>query len=153
MNLFDGKKSRVAAEAIATLEAISKSLAVIEFTPQGMILTANPNFCGAVGYDLTEIVGQHHRMFAEPSYASSSEYRAFWERLGRGEFDAGEYKRLAKGGREIWIRATYNPVFDATVKVIKIVKFASDVTAEKLVNCPRYPNRRPSSSSRCPVKS
>ncbi|MFY8032065.1 MAG: methyl-accepting chemotaxis protein, partial [Devosia sp.] len=109
------------------------SLAVIEFTPQGTILTANPNFCGAVGYDLTEIVGQHHRMFAEPSYASSAEYRAFWERLGHGEFDAGEYKRLAKGGREIWIRATYNPVFDATGKVIKIVKFASDVTAEKLV--------------------
>ncbi len=133
MNLFDGKKSRVAAEAIATLEAISKSLAVIEFTPQGTILTANPNFCGAVGYDLTEIVGQHHRMFAEPSYASSAEYRAFWERLGRGEYDAGEYKRLAKGGREIWIRATYNPVFDASGKVTKIVKFASDVTAEKLV--------------------
>ena len=132
MGLFDGKAAKAAAEMAATLAAISKSQAVIEFTPDGTILTANENFCKTIGYTLDEIAGQHHRMFVEPAYAASADYKAFWERLGRGEFDAGEYKRIGKGGKEVWIQASYNPVFDARGKVLKIVKFAADVTAQKL---------------------
>ena len=113
------------------LEAISRSQAVIEFDTKGTILTANDNFLGALGYTLAEIKGQHHSMFATPEYRSSPEYRAFWDKLGRGEFDAGQYKRIAKGGREIWIQASYNPVFDASGKPVKVVKFATDITATK----------------------
>ena len=82
----------------ATLEAISKSQAVIEFNLDGTILTANDNFCKALGYQLDEIVGQHHRMFVDPAEAGSSQYREFWERLRAGQFDAAEYKRIGKGG-------------------------------------------------------
>ena len=114
------------------LAAISKAQAVIEFDLKGNILTANENFCAALGYRLDEIQGKHHSMFAEPAYAASSEYRAFWEKLGRGEFDAGQYKRLAKGGREIWIQASYNPIFDMNGIPFKVVKYATDITANKL---------------------
>ncbi len=116
----------------ATLEAISKSQAMIEFSPDGTVLTANANFLAVLGYELSEVEGKHHRMFVEPAYAASAEYQAFWESLRRGVFDAAEYKRLGKGGKEIWIQATYNPVFDARGKVAKVVKFATDVTARKL---------------------
>ncbi|MEY3251382.1 MAG: hypothetical protein RL227_355, partial [Pseudomonadota bacterium] len=119
------------ADAKGKLEAISRSQAVIEFDTKGTILTANENFLGALGYTLAEIKGQHHSMFATPEYRSSPEYRAFWDKLGRGEFDAGQYKRITKGGREIWIQASYNPVFDASGKPVKIVKFATDITAAK----------------------
>ena len=112
------------------LAAISKSQAVIEFTIDGRILNANPNFLGALGYTLEELKGQHHSMFCEPAYRQSPEYRAFWERLGRGEFDAGQYKRIAKGGREIWIQASYNPILNADGKPFKVVKYATDVTAQ-----------------------
>jgi methyl-accepting chemotaxis protein len=118
----------------ATLEAISKSQAVIEFDLDGTVITANENFLGAVGYRLEEIVGQHHRMFVEPHYAESAEYRGFWERLRRGEFDAAEYKRIGKGGKEIWIQASYNPVHGPDGKPMKVVKFASDVTAQKMAS-------------------
>ncbi len=94
--------------------ALSKSQAMIQFDLTGKILTANENFCQALGYNLQEIVGQHHRMFCAPDYVQTQEYRDFWARLGRGEFDANAYKRVAKGGREIWIQATYNPVFQAS---------------------------------------
>jgi len=114
------------------LEAISKSQAVIEFNMDGTIITANDNFLATTGYQLEEIKGQHHSMFAEPDYASSAEYKQFWQKLNNGEFDSGEYKRLAKGGREIWIQATYNPIFDASGRAIKVVKFASDITEQKL---------------------
>lgn len=114
------------------LDAISKSQAVIEFETSGIILWANENFLSAVGYTLEEIKGQHHSMFADPEYARSEEYRFFWEKLRRGEFDAGEYRRLAKGGREIWIQASYNPIIDKNGTVIKVKKFASDITAQKL---------------------
>ncbi|MFY8299672.1 methyl-accepting chemotaxis protein [Pseudoalteromonas sp. SS15] len=114
------------------LQAISKSQAVIEFNMDGTIITANDNFLATTGYQLEEIKGQHHSMFAEPNYASSGEYKQFWQKLNNGEFDSGEYKRLAKGGREIWIQATYNPIFDASGRVIKVVKFASDITEQKL---------------------
>lgn len=116
------------------IDAIRKSQAVIEFNLDGTILNANENFLKAVGYRLEEIRGQHHRMFVEPKLAQSSEYRDFWARLGRGEFESGEYKRIGKGGREIWIQASYNPIFDVNGKPFKVVKYASDVTAQKLRN-------------------
>ncbi len=125
--------SRAAAgdPANATLAAISRAQALIEFSLDGTILTANANFLAVVGYELGEIVGRHHRMFAEPAYAQSPQYLQFWERLRRGEFDAGEYRRLGKDGREIWIQASYNPVLDAAGKPVKIVKIAVDITARK----------------------
>jgi len=112
------------------LDAISKTQAIIEFDLKGNVLTANENFCKALGYGLNEIVGRHHSVFCEPAYAATSEYREFWTRLGRGEYDAGVYKRLAKGSREIWIQASYNPVFKGG-KPFKVAKFAADITAAK----------------------
>ena len=112
------------------LAAIGRSQAVIEFDLKGNILTANENFCQAVGYRLEEIKGRHHSLFVEPAYRDSSEYRAFWERLGQGQFDSGQYKRIGQGGREIWIQASYNPIFDMNGKPFKVVKYASDVTAQ-----------------------
>ncbi|NBW13807.1 MAG: methyl-accepting chemotaxis protein [Caulobacteraceae bacterium] len=112
--------------------AIERSQAVIEFELDGRITTANENFLTALGYSLSEIQGQHHSMFVDPAERSGPEYQAFWSRLGRGEFDAGQYKRLGKGGREIWIQASYNPVFDADGKPVKVVKFATDITAQKV---------------------
>ena len=111
--------------------AIDMSLAVIEFTPDGNILRANDNFCHCLGYELTEIVGRHHAMFVAPDDAQSAEYRAFWEKLGRGEHDAGSYLRFGKGGREVFIQATYNPIKNARGRVYKVVKLASDVTAAR----------------------
>lgn len=116
------------------IQAISRSQAVIEFELDGTIITANENFLNAMGYTLAEVQGKHHRMFADPSYAQSPAYRDFWARLGRGEFDAGEYKRLAKGGREIWIQASYNPIFDMNGKPFRVVKYATDITAQKMKN-------------------
>jgi len=115
-----------------TLTALSQSLAIIEFDPHGKILTANPNFCAAIGYELSEIVGQNHSMFVDPEYVRSPEYREFWAKLGRGEFDAREYKRIGKSGREIWIQASYNPVKNSRGVVTKVVKQATDITGEKL---------------------
>lgn len=117
-----------AAEFNSLWSAIDRSQAVIEFNLDGTILRANQNFLDALGYRLEEIAGQHHRIFCDAEYASSMSYRQFWEKLGRGEFDAGQYKRLGKGGREVWIQATYNPIFNAEGKPYKVVKFASDVT-------------------------
>ncbi len=114
------------------VDAINKSQAVIEFAMDGTIQHANENFLKAMGYSLDEIRGQHHSMFAEPAYAQSSEYREFWEKLRRGEFDAGQYRRLGKGGREIWIQASYNPVLDGKGKPVKVVKFATDITQQKV---------------------
>jgi methyl-accepting chemotaxis protein len=114
------------------IEAISKSQAVIEFTMDGIIENANDNFLNAMGYSLNEVKGQHHSIFVEQSYKNSNEYRQFWQALNRGEFSAGEFKRLAKNGKEIWIQASYNPIFDLNGKPIKVVKYASDITAQKL---------------------
>jgi methyl-accepting chemotaxis protein len=116
------------------LEALGRSLAIIEFAPDGKILSANENFCRAMGYDLAEIRGRHHSMFVDPDFARSDEYRLFWEKLGRGEFDAKEYKRLGKGGKEVWIQASYNPVRNSKGAVVKVVKQATDITAAKLKN-------------------
>lgn len=111
--------------------AINRSQAVIEFTLDGKILNANENFLAAIGYALIEIEGQHHSMFVEPAERASPEYRAFWAKLARGDFDSGQYKRIAKGGREIWIQASYNPVFDSAGRPVKVVKFATDITEQK----------------------
>src|SRR5438132_1508750 len=118
----------------AVLQALGRSLALIEFDSSGRILMANDNFCKAMGYELAEIQGRHHSMFVEPEYAKSADYKAFWAKLGRGEYDAREYKRLGKGGREVWIQASYNPVLGAGGGVSKVVKAATDITAEKLRN-------------------
>ena len=118
----------------ATLDAIGRSLAIIEFDPTGRILSANENFCKTLGYQASEILGQHHSLFVEPEYVRSPEYREFWAKLGRGEFDAREYRRIGKGGRNVWIQASYSPVIDSRGKVLKVVKVASDITQTKLRN-------------------
>ena len=112
------------------LAAINKAQAVIEFTLDGTVLTANENFLKTLGYSLAEIKGQHHGMFVDAAYRQSPDYRIFWEKLGRGEFDAGQYKRIGKGGKEIWIQASYNPILDADGRPMKVVKYATDVTAQ-----------------------
>ncbi|MBB3977779.1 methyl-accepting chemotaxis protein [Rhizobium azooxidifex] len=119
------------ADARAILSAMDRSQAIIEFDMNGKILSANENFCKAMGYELAEIIGQQHRIFVEPQFAASAEYRAFWERLGRGAFDRQQYRRLGKGGREVWIEASYNPVLRGG-KPYKVVKFATDITDIKL---------------------
>lgn len=113
-------------------QALNRVQAIIEFSLDGKVLTANENFLKTLGYELEEIKGKHHRMFCEEQFVSSIQYRQFWDKLGRGEFDSGEYKRLGKNGKEVWIFASYNPVFDDHGKVVKVVKFASDITATKL---------------------
>ncbi len=112
-------------------QSLSRSSAIIEFEPTGIILKANENFLAAMGYTLAEIVGKHHRMFVKKSYANSVEYQSFWKSLAAGEFLEGEFCRVAKNGKDIWIQASYNPVLDADNKVVKIVKIASDITARK----------------------
>ena len=110
------------------VSAISKAQAVIEFDMQGNVLDANDNFLAVMDYDLSDIQGEHHRMFCEPEYASSTEYKKFWQKLNRGEFDAGRYKRLGNHGKVVWIQATYNPILDLNGKPYKVVKFAIDIT-------------------------
>ena len=119
---------RKAADNAGRLEALSRAEAVIEFGVDGTILDANDNFLDAMGYRLEEIKGQHHRMFVEPGYARSQDYADFWKALARGEFKAAEFKRIGKGGREVHIQASYNPIFDMDGKVMKVVKFATDIT-------------------------
>ncbi|QNQ99146.1 chemotaxis protein [Pseudomonas oryzihabitans] len=123
-----------AAEFAGKMAAIDRAQAVIEFDLHGNILTANENFLSALGYSLDEVRGKHHRIFCEPEHARSPGYRLFWEKLGRGDFDAGLYKRRASDGRQVWIQATYNPILDAEGKPYKVVKFASDVTETQLRN-------------------
>jgi methyl-accepting chemotaxis protein len=111
------------------IAAISKAQAVIEFTLDGKVIGANNNFLKVLGYSLGEIKGQHHAMFVEAGYRQSPEYRLFWEKLGHGEYEAGQYKRIGKGGTEVWIQASYNPIMDADGKPFKVVKYATDITA------------------------
>lgn len=119
-------------DAKAVLNAIGRSLGLIEFDPKGVVLDANENFCAVIGYSLEEIKGRHHSMFVPPDYARSVECKDFWDKLRRGEFDAREYKCIGKDGREIWIQASYNPVLDSRGGVIKVVKVAADVTETKM---------------------
>jgi len=113
------------------MAAISKAQAVIEFELDGTIRTANENFCAAVGYERSEIVGKHHSLFVTKEERSSQAYKLFWERLGRGELDSGQYQRVAKGGRTLWLQASYNPVLDPKGRPFKVVKYATDITAQK----------------------
>jgi len=130
--MLQWRNNPAAANAIAQATAIGKSQAVIEFNLDGTIVTANQNFLNALGYRLDEIQGKHHSMFVEPGERDSADYRAFWATLNRGEYQAAEYKRIAKGGREIWIQASYNPVFDRSGKPVRVVKLATDITARKI---------------------
>ncbi|MFK8110749.1 MAG: methyl-accepting chemotaxis protein [Rubripirellula sp.] len=114
------------------MDSLDRSQAVIEFEPNGTILRANDNFLATVGYTSEEIVGEHHRIFVDPAYVSSEGYRAFWRKLSAGEFESAEFQRFGKGGKEVWIQATYNPVFDEDGNVIKVIKFATDITRQKL---------------------
>lgn len=112
------------------LQAVNRVQAVVEFALDGTILTANDNFLSVMGYELHEVRGKHHSMFMLPEERDAAEYRAFWDRLRRGEFQAAEFRRIGKGGREVWIQASYNPVLNPAGKPVKVVKFATDVTAE-----------------------
>jgi methyl-accepting chemotaxis protein len=120
------------ADYAGQISAISKSQAVIEFQLDGTIITANENFLNAVGYRLEEIRGKHHGMFVTEEYRRGSEYKDFWARLNRGEYVAGEFRRIGQGGREIWIQASYNPILDVSGRPVKVVKYASDITEQKL---------------------
>jgi methyl-accepting chemotaxis protein len=126
--------NRSASKASSVLQALDRSLAIIEFDPRGTILNANENFCATMGYALSEIQGRHHSLFVDPVEAEGSDYKAFWAKLARGEFESREYKRFGKGGREVWIQATYNPVKSPSGKVVKVIKVATDITAEKRRN-------------------
>jgi len=129
-DITDQKRRDVEFEGRA--RAIDRAQGVIEFAMDGTVLDANANFLELTGYSLDEIRGRHHRVFCDAATVQSDAYAMFWEKLGRGEYDSGEYKRLKKGGAEVWIQATYNPIFDLNGKPVKVVKFAVDVTAQKL---------------------
>jgi methyl-accepting chemotaxis protein len=128
------KSNSSARDALAQAAAINRSQAVIEFRMDGTIITANQNFLDAMGYRLDEIQGKHHQMFAPPELRGSEAYKAFWASLNRGEFQAAEYKRVGKGGREVWIQASYNPILDDAGRPVKVIKFATDITAKKIRN-------------------
>lgn len=130
------RKGIVAQEAVnldyqGQIKAVHRSQAVIEFDLQGNILKANQNFLDTLGYELNEIVGKHHSLFLTAEYANSAEYRAFWPALAKGEIQSGEFQRFGKGGKEVWIQAAYNPIFGTDGKVSRVVKFASDISAQK----------------------
>ncbi len=118
----------------AQIEAINKSQAVIEFEMDGTIITANENFLSALGYELNEIKGKHHSIFVDTSEHDSPEYRSFWDSLRQGEYQAAEYKRIGNGGRVVWIQAAYNPILDRQGKPVKVIKFATDITEQKILN-------------------
>ena len=129
MRAFLGRTSK--SDDRATVDAIMRSQAVIEFTLDGTILTANQNFLETLGYELAEIAGKHHSMFVDPGYAQSAEYQRFWADLAAGKFQSAAFSRIAKNGREIWIQASYNPVFNKAGKPVKVIKFATDITEQK----------------------
>jgi PAS domain S-box-containing protein len=125
-----GKERAAAAENDGILSAIGKSMAQIEFNLDGSVRTANTNFLNAVGYSLEEIKGRHHHTFVDPTEANGAEYRHFWDKLRSGQHDAGQYRRIGKGGREVWLQASYNPILDAAGKPFKVVEFAIDVSEQ-----------------------
>ncbi|MGN8158983.1 methyl-accepting chemotaxis protein [Salinisphaera sp. SWV1] len=117
------------------LDALDRSLAIIEFAPDGRILDANTNFLNLMGYEREAVVGEHHRLFCTPEDAADHRYAEFWRKLGqKGQYDSNEYRRLARDGRSVWLRATYNPILGADGRVQKVIKFATDITADKLRN-------------------
>ena len=119
-------------DSAAILNALKTSFAIIEFATDGTVITANDKFCAAIGYRLDEIKGKHHSLFVDPKYAQSGDYKAFWKRLAGGAFDTGEYKRIGKGGREIWLQASYTPVLNGAGRTVKVVKLALDITDAKV---------------------
>ncbi|NRH22543.1 methyl-accepting chemotaxis protein [Pantoea stewartii] len=121
-------------EQESVINAINRSMAVIEFSPDGRVLDANDNFLKTTGYKREQVVGQHHRMFCSELLSASDEYRQFWKRLNQGEFFSGQFPRLNHHGKPLWLRATYNPVFNSNGELYKIVKFATDVTEQVLNN-------------------
>jgi methyl-accepting chemotaxis protein len=130
--MFSWRNNSAARNALAQAAAISESQAVIEFNMDGTIITANENFLKALGYSLPEIKGKHHSMFVEASERDSVAYRGFWAKLNRGEYQAAEYQRIGKGGKQLWIQASYNPIHDTNGKPFKVIKFATDITAKKI---------------------
>ena len=120
-----GKSAR---DRDAKFAALDRVQAIIEFDLQGTILNANANFLKVLGYTLEEIRGKHHSIFVETAVKDSPEYQAFWDKLRAGQFEAGQFKRIAKGGREVWIEASYNPLIDGHGKPYRVVKFATDIT-------------------------
>lgn len=128
---FEGQNEVQSANASSILKAIDRAQATIEFDINGIIQNANENFLKTVGYSLAEIQGKHHRMFCDPEYVSSPEYLEFWHKLGRGEFVTGEFRRLGRGGKEVWIIASYSPITDDQGKVVGVVKIATDITESR----------------------
>jgi methyl-accepting chemotaxis protein len=116
----------------AKIQAIDKVQAIIEFSADGTVYNANENFLKTMGYTLEEIQGKHHRIFCDAEYVNGPDYRAFWDTLNRGDSDNGVYRRIGKGGKEIWIQASYNPVRNRQGRVVRIVKFAMDISEQKL---------------------
>jgi methyl-accepting chemotaxis protein len=129
--MFSGQ-TKESLELRAIVDALDRSQAMIQFNLDGTIVSANENFLSVMGYRLEEIRGKHHSMFVEDKEKQSAGYREFWEALNRGEFRTAEYKRIGKGGKEVWIQATYNPIKDKDGKPFKVIKFAVDVTDRKL---------------------
>jgi methyl-accepting chemotaxis protein len=126
-----GYRSTDKADLLGQIDAIHKSQAVIEFDLNGHILTANQNFLDTMGYVLDEIQGQHHRMFIAPQERGSAQYAAFWERLGQGAHDSGRYRRIRKDGSDVWLQASYNPIFDKRGQPLKVIKYATDITEQQ----------------------
>ena len=126
------EQKQIAADATSKLAAISRCQAVVELTLDGDILDANDNFLNSMGCRLDDVRGRHHRMLVEPEYAAGQAYRDLWASLRRGEFQTAEHKCIGKGGKEIWIRASYNPIFDADGRPERVIQFASDITAHKI---------------------
>jgi methyl-accepting chemotaxis protein len=135
-------KRRLERDVAGQLAAIKKSQAVIEFEMDGTIITANENFLKAMGYSLAEIQGRHHSMFLEPQMRTSGEYKEFWARLNRGQYTAGQYKRVAKNGKDVWIQGSYNPILDQTGAPFKVVKYAADVTETVLLEQTAHEQRK-----------
>jgi methyl-accepting chemotaxis protein len=125
------QKKAATVELLGKVAAIGRSQATIEFELDGTIITANENFLHAVGYRLDEIVGKHHSMFVEPEIRGGNDYREFWAKLNRGEFLARQFKRIGKGGKVVWLEASYNPILNPDGKPYKVVKFATDISGRK----------------------
>lgn len=126
-----GKKLTGTNDLAGKVQAIDRTQAIIEFNLDGTVITANENFLNTLGYSLDEIKGKHHRMFCDMAYTASGEYVAFWQKLNRGEFETETYQRIGKGGKKVWIQASYNPIMDADGKPYKVVEFATDITGQK----------------------
>ncbi|MEH3116531.1 MAG: methyl-accepting chemotaxis protein [Methylorubrum populi] len=122
--------SRSQVSAVAKLTALEQSLAAIEFMPDGTIVTANANFLAVMGYTAAEIVGQHHRLFVDPSEAGTDAYAQFWASLGRGQQQSAVFRRIAKGGRTIWVQGLYAPILDRSGRVERVLKHATDITVQ-----------------------